>query len=70
MERWLTDGKSPEVMVKSSFDYELPADWGDLLNGFDHIDEEYRESVLSGIQLHLQKKFADSGFYPQELISP
>ena len=70
MERWLTDGKSPEIMVKSSFEYELPADWGDMLNGFDHIDEEYRASVLEGIHKHLVKKFGNSGFYPQELISP
>ena len=70
MERWLTDGNSPDVTVVSSFEYELPADWGDMLNGFDHIDEEYRASVLEGIHKHLVKKFADSGFFAQELISP
>lgn len=70
MERWLTDGNSPDVTVVSSFEYELPADWGDMLNGFDHIDEEYRASVLEGIHKHLVKKFAESGFFAQELISP
>lgn len=70
MVRQLTNKVSPDVMCESSFEYELPADWGDMLNGFDHIDEEYRQSILSGIHLHLQKKFAESGFFAQELISP
>lgn len=70
MERWLTDGKSPEIKIKSSFDYELPADWGDMLNGIDEVDEEYQQSIIHGIHTHLQKKFASSGFYAQELISP
>jgi len=70
MERWLTDGKSPEIMVKSSFDYELPADYSSMLESFEHIDEEYRGSVLEGVHKHLIKKFAGSGFFAQELISP
>ena len=70
MERWLTDGKSPEIMVKSSFNYELPADYSSMLESFEHIDEEYRGSVLEGVHKHLVKKFADSGFFAQELISP
>lgn len=70
MERWLTDGKSPDIIVKSSFDYELPADWGDMLNGIDQVDEEYQQSILHGVHTHLQKKFGNSGFYAQELISP
>ena len=70
MERWLTDGKSPEIMVKSSFDYELPADYSSMLESFEHIDEEYRGSVLEGVHRHLVKKFADSGFFARDLISP
>ena len=70
MERWLTDGKSPDIIVKSSFDDELPADWGDMLNGIDQVDEEYQHSILHGVHTHLQKKFGNSGFYAQELISP
>ncbi len=70
MERWLTDGKSPEIMVKSSFDYELPADYSSMLESFEHIDEEYRGSILEGVNRHLIKKFADSGFFAKELISP
>tara|TARA_B100002019_G_C20970551_1_gene450861 strand:+ start:329 stop:556 length:228 start_codon:yes stop_codon:yes gene_type:complete len=70
MERWLTDGKSPEIKIKSSFDYELPADWADMLNGIDEVDEEYQQSILHGIHIHLQKKFGNSGFFAQELISP
>ena len=70
MERWLTDGKSPDIIVKSSFEYELPADWGDMLNGIDQVDEEYQHSILHGVHTHLQKKFGNSGFYAQELISP
>jgi len=70
MERWLTDGKSPEIMVKSSFDYELPQEYSSMLESFEHIDDEYKGSVLEGVNRHLVKKFANSGFYPQELISP
>ena len=70
MERWLTDGKSPEIMVKSSFDYELPREYSSMLESFEHIDEEYRGSVLEGVHKHLIKKFAESGFFVQELISP
>jgi hypothetical protein len=70
MERWLTDGKSPEIMVKSSFDYELPREYSSMLESFEHIDDEYKGSVLEGVNRHLVKKFANSGFYPQELISP
>ena len=72
MVRQLTDKVSPDVIVESSFDYELPADWGDMLNGISRreIDDEYRQSILSGVHHHLQKKFADSGFFAKELISP
>lgn len=68
MERWLTDKNEPEVKVKSSFNYRLPADYADLLNGIDQIDEAYRDSVFAGIRQHLDKEFSADGFFPQELI--
>ena len=68
MERWLTDKVSPEVKVKSSFNYRLPADYADLLNGIEEIDEAYRDSVFAGIRQHLEKEFAADGFVPMELI--
>ena len=70
MERWLTDGNSPDVTVVSSFDYELPREYSSMLESFEHIDDEYKDSVLEGVNRHLVKKFGNSGFYPQELISP
>ena len=70
MVRLLTDKVSPDVIVESSFDYELPRDYSSMLESFDHIDDEYKGSVLEGVHLHLQKKFADSGFFAKELISP
>ena len=69
MVRLLTDKVSPDVICESSFEYELPADWGDMLNGFDDVDEEYRQSILSGIH-YTYKKVCKSGFFAQELISP
>ena len=67
MVRQLTNKVSPDVICESSFEYELPADWGDMLNGFDHIDEEYRQSILSGIHLHLQKSLLNLDFLPKNL---
>ena len=69
MVRQLTNKVSPDVICESSFEYELPADWGDMLNGFDHIDEEYRQSILSSIHLHLQKSLLNLDFLPRT-ISP
>lgn len=70
MVRQLTNKVSPDVICESSFEYELPADWGDMLNGLDQVDEEYQQSILMGIHTHLQKKFADAGFYGMDLIAP
>lgn len=70
MVRQLTDKVSPDVIVESSFEYELPLDWHNMLEGWEHIDEPYRDSVLAGIHQHLQKEFGDCHFYPQELICP
>ena len=70
MIRKLTNKVSPDVICESSFEYELPADYGDMLNGLDHIDDEYKDSVFAGISAHLIKKFAGSGFFAKELISP
>lgn len=70
MVRQLTDKVSPDVIVESSFDYELPRDYSSMLESFDHIDDEYKGSVLEGVNRHLIKKFADSGFFAREIISP
>ena len=70
MVRMLTDGQSPDVIVESSFEYELPRDWSEMLENIDMIDEAYRDSVLVGIHQHCINEHAKSGFYPQGLISP
>jgi|TARA_B100000085_G_C18413067_1_gene459433 hypothetical protein len=70
MERWITDGESPEVKIKSSFDYELPRDWSEMLDNIDMVDEAYRDSVFMGVMQHCSNKHGKSGFFPQELISP
>ena len=70
MERWLTDGKSPDVIVKSSFEYELPSDWSDMLDNIDMVDEAYRDSVFHEVTLHCTNEHGKSGFFPQGLISP
>ena len=70
MVRQLTNKVSPDVICESSFDYELPRDYSSMLESFEHIDEEYRGSILEGVNRHLIKKFADSGFFAKELISP
>ena len=70
MVRQLTDKVSPDVIVESSFDYELPRDYSSMLESFDHIDDEYKGSVLEGVNRHLIKKFADSGFFARDIISP
>ena len=68
MIRRLTDKVSPDVIVESVVKYELPADYADLLNGIDQIDEAYRDSVFAGIRQHLEKEFAADGFFPEDLI--
>ena len=70
MVRQLTNKVSPDVICESSFDYELPRDYSSMLESFEHVDEEYRGSILEGVNRHLIKKFADSGFFAKELISP
>ena len=70
MIRQLTNKVSPDVICESSFEYELPADYSSMLESFDHIDDEYKGSVLEGVNRHLIKKFADAGFFAKELISP
>ena len=70
MVRMLTDKVSPDVICESSFEYELPADYGDLLNGLPEVDSVYHDGVLNAISRHIEKKFAKSGFFPRELISP
>ena len=70
MVRRLTDKVSPDVIVESVVEYELPADYSNMLEGWEYIDDPYKESVLSGINQHLQKEFGGSHFYPEELICP
>ena len=70
MVRMLTDGVSPDVIVKSGFDYELPRDWSEMLDNIDMVDEAYRNSVFVGVRQHCANQHAASGFYPQELIPP
>ena len=70
MVRQLTNKVSPDVICESSFDYELPADYSSMLESFEHIDDEFKGSVLDGVNKHLIKKFAKSGFFAKELISP
>ena len=70
MERWLTDGVTPDITVLSSFTYELPRDWSEMLNSFDRIDDPYKDAVLAGVAQHLQKQFAKDGFFPGKLIPP
>jgi len=48
----------------------LPADYGDMLNGIDHIDEELHHSLFDSIQQHLFKKFGDSLFFGLDLVPP
>ena len=70
MVRKLTNRVSPDVIVESSFEYTLPADWSDMLENIDMVDEAYRDSVFMGVHQHCVKEHGDSMFYPEELISP
>ena len=69
MVRQLTDKVSPDVIVESSFEYELPRDWSEMLENIDEQGQE-AEYVFAGIMQHCVKEFGSSEFYPQELISP
>jgi len=70
MVRWLTDGISPDVIVESSFEYELPRDWSDMLDNIDMVDETYRDSIFMGVHQHCQNEHAGSGFFVHDLIPP
>jgi len=70
MVRQLTNKVSPDVICESTFTYELPADYGDMLNGLDSIDEELHQSIFESIQQHLFKKFGKSLFFGLDLIPP
>ena len=70
MVRRLTNKVSPDVICESTFTYELPADYGDMLNGIDHIDEELHQSIYESIHQHLFKKFGDSLFFGLDLVPP
>jgi len=70
MVRQLTDKVSPDVIVESSFEYELPRDWSEMLENMDMVDEAYRDSIFAGIMQHCVNQHGKSGFYPQDLIAP
>ena len=70
MVRRLTDKVSPDVIVESVVEYELPADYSNMLESFESIDDPHKQSVLAGIHKHLQKEFGNCHFYPEELICP
>ena len=70
MVRMVTDGMSPDVIVESSFEYELPRDWSEMLENIDMVDESYRDSVFAGVMQHCVHEHGKSGFYPQDLIAP
>ena len=70
MVRKLTDRVSPDVIVESSFEYELPRDWSDMLENIDMVDEAYRDSIFMGVHQHCVKEFGNAGFFPDNLISP
>jgi len=70
MVRKLTDRVSPDVIVESAFDYELPADWSDILDNLEMVDEAYRDSIFMGIHKHCVNEFGQAGFFPDNLISP
>ena len=70
MVRQLTNKVSPDIICESTFTFELPADYSDMLDGIDSIDEELHQSVFESIQLHLFKKFGKSLFFGLDLIAP
>ena len=70
MVRKLTDRVSPDVIVESSFEHELPADWSEMLENLQMVDEAYHDSIFMGVHQHCINEHAKSGFYPAELISP
>jgi len=70
MVRQLTNKVSPDVICESTFTYELPADYSDMLDNIDHIDEALHQSVFESIHRHLIKKFGDSLFFGLDLIAP
>lgn len=70
MVRQLTNKVSPDIICESTFTYELPADYSDMLDSIDHIDEVLHQSVFESIQRHLIKKFGDSLFFGLDLIAP
>lgn len=70
MVRLLTNGVSPDVIVESSFEHELPADWSEMLENLQMVDEAYHDSIFMGVHQHCINEHAKSGFYPAELISP
>jgi len=54
----------------SSFEYELPRDWSEMLENIDMVDEVYRDSVFMGVMTHCMNEFGNAGFLPDNLIAP
>ena len=73
LERWLTDGKSPDITLKSGFDYDLPPLCCEMLEAarwkmrVSDGDEDYEDALnvaYNYVSEHCLSEFAGSGFYP------
>lgn len=69
MIRQLTNKQTPDVIAESKIYYTLPADYQDMLNGQDLIDDEYRQSIFAAINKHLVKQFSKDGFFCKTLTT-
>jgi hypothetical protein len=58
--------------IESSLHYDLPKEYGDMLEGVASgaIEDEYVNSIYSGIYKHIEKKFYSGGWESAKLIAP
>ena len=56
--------------IESSFIYKVPADYSDILNNWDQIDDAYKQSVMQALSSHILEKFETAGFLPQDIKPP
>ena len=58
--------------IESSLHYDLPKEYGDMLEGVVSgvIEDEYVNSIYSGIYKHIEKKFYSGGWESAKLIAP
>ena len=58
--------------IESSLHYNLPKEYGDMLEGLasGYIEDEYVDSIYSGIYKHIEKKFYYGGWESAKLIAP